>query len=249
MVIAAARAALARLLTAEFRGVFFKSLGLTLLVLVAIWLGIGSLFDIAVFPWLQSFLPDLPSWVGWVGLAAAVVAGIGLAVALAFLIAPVSAIVAGLFLDEVAEAVERYDYPADPPGAAMPPLRSLVISIKFFGVVVAGNVLALLLLLVPGVNLIAFFIINGYLLGREFFEFAAMRYLGEEEARALRRRHAGTVFLAGLLVAAFLAVPLVNLATPIFAAAMMVHLFKAVAARDARAAPYSAGAGTEWRGR
>jgi CysZ protein len=40
------------------------------------------------------------------------------------------------------------------------------------------------------------------------------------------------VFLAGLVVAAFLAVPLLNLLTPLFAAAMMVHLHKMIVARD-----------------
>ena len=105
-------------------------------------------------------------------------------------------------------------------------------AMKFFGVVIAGNLVALLLLLVPGVNIAAFFIVNGYLLGREFFEFAAMRLRPEAEAKALRRRHAGTVFLAGLLIAAFISVPLLNLLTPLFAAAMMVHLHKMIAASD-----------------
>jgi CysZ protein len=107
-------------------------------------------------------------------------------------------------------------------------------SAKFFGVVILGNIVALLLLLVPGINIAAFFVVNGYLLGREFFEFAAMRHLPEVEARALRRRHGGTVFLAGLLIAAFVAVPLLNLTAPLFAAAMMAHLFKMLAARDPR---------------
>lgn len=39
----------------------------------------------------------------------------------------------------------------------MPIGEAVVSSIKFFGVVIAGNLIALLLLLVPGVNLIAFF--------------------------------------------------------------------------------------------
>ena len=84
----------------------------------------------------------------------------------------------------------------------------------------------------PGINIAAFFLVNGYLLGREFFEFAAMRFRSEAEAKALRRKHAGTVFLAGLVIAAFLAIPLLNLLTPLFAAAMMVHLHKMVSATD-----------------
>src|SRR5690606_18816025 len=96
------------------------------------------------------------------------------------------------------------------------------------GVVIAGNLAALILLLVPGVNIAAFFVVNGYLLGREYFEFSAMRHIGEAEARRLRRQNGLTVFIAGLVIAAFLWIPVINLATPLFAAAMMTHLFKRI---------------------
>ncbi|MBZ9910340.1 sulfate transporter family protein [Mesorhizobium sp. BR115XR7A] len=229
MIFDAARTAALELLSPPFRAVFIKTLGLTLLALVALWFGLTSLVEWLALPWLQTLLPGMPSWAGWLG---GIVAAIALAFGMALLIAPVTAVIAGLFLDDVAEVVERTDYPGDPAGRAMPVLRSLVLAIKFFGVVILGNVVALMLLLVPGINIAAFFIVNGYLLGREFFEFAAMRFRGEEEARALRRQYAGTVFLSGLVVAAFLAVPLLNLLTPLFAAAMMVHLHKAISARE-----------------
>jgi CysZ protein len=237
MILDAARAAAGHLFSQPFRGVFFKSLGLTLLVLVLAWLGLGGLFEWIALPWLEALLPGGGSALdGWLGVIAAIVAGIGLALGLALLIAPVTAIIAGLFLDDVAEIVERRDYPADPPGRALPLGPSLVMSLKFFGIVVIANLGALLLLLVPGVNIGAFFVVNGYLIGREFFEFAAMRFRPVEEARALRKRNAGTVFLAGLVIAAFMAVPLLNLLSPLFACAMMVHLHKAVAAGERRAA-------------
>lgn len=233
MILEAARAALLRLFTPEFRSVFFKSLGLTLLALVGLWFGLKEVFDWLALPWIDQLLPGFPSWAGWLTFIAAFLAGIGLALGLALMIAPVTAIVAGLFLDDVAEVIERTDYPSDMPGKPVPMLRSVVLSLKFFGVVILGNIVALLLLLVPGINIAAFFLVNGYLLGREFFEFAAMRFRPEAEAKALRRKHAGTVFLAGLLIAAFLAIPLVNLLTPLFAAAMMVHLHKMVSAEEA----------------
>lgn len=229
MILDAARAAANQLFSPEFRAVFLKTLGLTLLALVALWFGLTGLVDWLALPWAETLLPGLPSWAGWLS---GILAAIALAFGLALLIAPVTAIIAGLFLDDVAEVVERTDYPSDPPGRPVPALRSLVLALKFFGVVILGNIIALLLLLLPGVNLAAFFIVNGYLLGREFFEFAAMRFRAEAEAKALRRKHAGTVFLAGLVIAAFLAVPLLNLVTPLFAAAMMVHLHKAVSARE-----------------
>ena len=232
MILDAARAAAGQLFSAEFRAVLAKTLGLTLLALAALWFGLKELFDWLALPWIDALLPGLPSWAGWLGFIAAMVAGIGLALGLALLIAPVTAIVAGLFLDDVAEAVERTSYPLDPPGKPVPALQSIVLASKFFLVVIAGNLIALLLLFVPGINIGAFFLVNGYLLGREFFEFAAMRFRPEVEAKALRSKHAGTVFLAGFVIAAFLAVPLLNLLTPLFAAAMMVHLHKMIAARD-----------------
>ncbi|AID34159.1 CysZ protein [Mesorhizobium sp. USDA 4775] len=231
MIFDAARIAVFELLSPPFRAVFIKTLGLTVLALVALWFGLTSLVEWLALPWLQTLLPGIPSWAGWLG---GIIAAIALAFGMALLVAPVTAVIAGLFLDDVAEVVERTDYPRDPVGRAMPALRSLVLAIKFFGVVILGNIVALMLLLVPGINIAAFFIVNGYLLGREFFEFAAMRFRPEDEARALRRQYAGTVFLAGLVIATFLAVPLLNLLTPLFAAAMMVHLHKAVSARESR---------------
>ena len=232
MIFDAARQAIGQLFTPPFRSVFFKTIGLTLLLLIGSWFGAKELFEYFAMPWIDQLFPGLPSWVGWLGVIAAIVAGLGLALGLALLIAPVSAVVAGIFLDDIAEAVERDSYPQDPPGTAVPLGQSLVLSVKFFGIVVLGNVIALLLLLVPGVNLIAFFVVNAYLLSREFFQFAAMRFRSEAEARALRRRHSGTIFLAGFVVAAFLAVPVLNLLTPLFGAAMMMHLYKAIAARE-----------------
>lgn len=237
MIIEAAGAALSRLFSAEFRAVLLKSLALTLLLLVGAWFGLKELFDWLALPWIDALLPGFPSWAGWLTLMAAILAGIGLAVGLALLVSPVTALVAGIFLDDIADVVERTDYPQDPPGRALPALTAFVLSLKFLGVVILGNLVALVLLLVPGINIAAFFLVNGYLLGREFFEFAAMRFRPEAEARAMRRRNAMTVFLAGLVIAGFLALPLVNLLTPLFAAAMMVHLHKMIARAEAGIRP------------
>ncbi len=232
MIIEAAIKTLKRLPTPEFRSVLWKTLGLTLLLLIGLWVGIRQLFFTLAWPWMAQLLPGMPEWAGWLGIAAAIVAGLGLALVLALMIAPVTALVAGIFLDDVADVVEREDYPGEPAGTPLPLGRSVVVSLKFLGVVVLGNIAALFLLFVPGINLIAFFVINAYLLGREFFEFAAMRYRSESEAKALRSQYGVTVFLAGLVIAGFLAIPIVNLLTPLFAAAMMIHLHKAISQRE-----------------
>ncbi|MBV2142317.1 sulfate transporter family protein [Falsochrobactrum sp. TDYN1] len=234
MIINAALKALRRLLTPEFRSVLWKTLGLTLLLLIGLWIAIRQIFVVFAWPWMEQLLPGMPDWAGWLSIIAAIAAGLGLALVMALMIAPVTALMAGLFLDDVAEVVERDDYPGEAPGTPLPLARSIVVSLKFLCIVIVGNIVALLLLFVPGVNLIAFFVINAYLLGREFFEFAAMRHRPEAEARALRSQYGVTVFLAGLLIAAFMAVPIVNLLTPLFAAAMMVHLHKAISQREAK---------------
>ncbi|CAD7040037.1 cysteine biosynthesis protein CysZ [Pseudorhizobium endolithicum] len=243
MILDAARLSLVNLFAPETRSVFWKVLGLTILVLVGLWLALRQTFVTVVWPWFAVYMPDVPDWAGWLTFIATIFAGIGLALALALLIAPITALIAGLFLDDVAEVVEKRDYPSDTPGHAMPLGQAIISSLQFLGVVILGNIVALLLLLVPGINLVAFFLVNGYLLGREFFEFAAMRFRSPPEARAFRSKHRGTVFLAGLLIAGFLAIPIVNLLTPLFAAGLMVHLHKKISRRDPafRLAPVSAG--------
>jgi CysZ protein len=97
--------------------------------------------------------------------------------------------------------------------------------------VLAVNIVALLLLLIPGINVIAFYLGNGYLLGREYFELAAMRHLPLEDAKRLRKANVGYVWMCGLIIAGLASVPILNLITPIFATAFMVHIYKQLAAR------------------
>lgn len=232
MILFSARHALRDVFSAPFRAALWKTLGLTALVLVALWFAVRLLFERIAIPFFAGFAPDMPAWVDNAGAFAGVAASIALAFLLAFLIAPVSAVIAGLFLDDVAEVAEREHYPGEPVGRALPFLKGLVLSLKFFGIVILGNLIAFALLWVPIVNVAAFFVVNGYLLGREYFEFAALRYREEGDAKSLRSRYGGSVMIAGLLIAAFLAVPILNLLTPLFAAAFMVHLHHRVSMRE-----------------
>ncbi|MVA24723.1 sulfate transporter family protein [Agrobacterium vitis] len=232
MIFDAAMLSLRNLFAPETRSVFWKVLGLTLAALAGLWLALRELFIFYLWPWFAGFFPATPDWAGWLVLILGIVASIGLALVLALLLAPVTAIIAGLFLDDVAEVVEKRDYPTDAPGTAMRLGDAIVQSLQFFGIVILGNLIAFMLLFVPGINLIAFFLVNGYLLGREFFEFAAMRLRPTIEARQFRAKHSGTIFLAGLVIAAFLAIPILNLLTPLFAAGLMVHLHKMLSVKD-----------------
>lgn len=214
-----------QIVSPPFRFVLWKSLGLTLVLFVALWFALEAL----AMPFLGPVLGPYP----WVATALGWLLGAGLVVGAGFLLAPVSSVFAGLFLDEIAETVERTFYAADPPGRALPLARSLAIAGKFLGLVIAANLVALVLVLVLGLGVIVFFVVNGYLLGREYFQFAALRHVDRTTADRLRGENEGTVFLGGLMIAALLAVPLANLLTPLFAAALMVHVWKGVQRREA----------------
>jgi len=211
----AARLAFNQIFSKPFRAVFWKALGLTLLLLLLLWIAVQALvgaFLVVPYPWLETII----AWA----------TGAGMLVGLGFFIAPVTSVFAGIFLDEIAEKVEAHHYPQDPPGQAMPLLKSLALTLRFVFVVLGVNAVALVLFFFFGLGVPIFFIANGYLLGREYFELAALRFLAPYDARELRQQHSMRVFMAGLVIAGFLAIPLLNLLTPLFATAFMVHIYK-----------------------
>jgi CysZ protein len=59
----------------------------------------------------------------------------------------------------------------------------------------------------------------------------AMRHLPPEEAKRLRKSNMTYVFLCGLIIAGLASVPILNLLTPLFATAFMVHVYKSLARR------------------
>lgn len=213
--IADVTAAFAEIFTAPFRSVLVKVLALTsaLLLLAVVGLHHLLLASISVpYPWLQTMV--------------SVIAGLGLAVGSVFLVAPISALVAGFFVDDLAAKVERDIDPGASPGTPLRVWDALLLSVRFAAVSVAVTVLALVLLLLPGINAIAFVAANTYLLGRQYFEFAALRFRSRAETDLLRRQHWPSVMLAGLCIALFVSVPILNLLTPLFGTALMVRVHK-----------------------
>jgi len=227
--LSAAGQAFRELFTPPFRVVLIKCVGFTIALLVLLVIAVEWTFSHFV------------QWPGWIETTIEWLGGLALVVGSIFLIPPVTSLIAGLYLDDIAATVERTQYASDPPGRELPTLASIGLALKFFCIVLAVNIVALFLLLVPGVNLIAFYIGNGYLLGREYFELAAMRHMPALEAKKLRQANRLTVFLCGLIIAGIASVPILNLITPIFATAFMVHMFKDLAGRGGvRLAPRGA---------
>jgi uncharacterized protein involved in cysteine biosynthesis len=144
-----------------------------------------------------------------------------------FLMVPVAAMFSGLFLDQVARAVEARHYPHLPPAPGLSLYEGVKDALNFFALLVAVNVLALVLYSFAGPFIpVVFWAVNGFLLGREYFTLVATRRLGRAEAKALRKRHSGQIWLAGVLMAAPLSVPVVNLIIPVLGVATFTHMFE-----------------------
>ena len=158
-----------------------------------------------------TWLGDLLSW-----------GSLGLMILLSiFLMVPVASAITSLFLDDVADAVEAKHYPHLSPVKRAGFWKGIKDTINFLGVLIAANILAFILYaLLP-----LFVALNGFLLGREYFQIIALRRLDLPEAKALRKKHFWRIWAAGCLMALPLSLPLVNLIIPILGAATFTHLF------------------------
>lgn len=155
-----------------------------------------------------------------------ILGGLATLVATWFLFPIVTCAFVGLFLEQVARAVEARHYPHLPAAPGLPFLQALGSSLRFLLVVVAANTLLLLLWFVPPAYPIGYFVVNGFLLGREYFELVALRRLTPATARVLRRRHQNELLLTGVAFTFLLTLPVANLVIPILATAVMVHRFE-----------------------
>ena len=223
MIPAAFLAAIGQLDDPTFRSVLLRGIGLTLLLLVGAYL--------LVFFGLQWLLPEsftLP-WIGEITFVDEVASWgslILMFVLSVFLMVPVASAFTGLFLDDVADAVEAKHYPALPPAPRVELFENIRETGGFLLVLIGANLLALVayLLFVPFAPLI-FYALNGFLLGREYYRMIALRRLGRAGAKAAFRRNLATIWVAGALMAVPLTVPVLNLLVPILGVATFVHLF------------------------
>jgi CysZ protein len=229
----AAVKALSQMLSPPFRAVLLKSIGLALLLIVLIAVGLHRL--LALFAGAGEaygegmFGPDAHMPLMILAKLLSVAAALGIIAGSVFLMPAVTALVASFFADDIAVEVERSHYPSEPLGTPLPLARALIEGGKTALLAVLVYLVALPFLLFAGFGVVIFFLATAFLLGREYFELAAMRFQPPAEARRLRKLHRSTVFLGGMVIAAFVSIPLVNLATPLFGMAFMVHMHKRLA--------------------
>jgi CysZ protein len=199
------------------RRALFLSLLLALGLLTFAWLGVTALLAgvrVAGIAWLDGALAALGSLA---------------ALAVAWMLFPaLTLLVLGFFLDGILAAVERQHYPALGPPRRIGFGAALMSALRIVALTLILNLLALPLYLVPAINFLVYYGLNGYLVGREYFELVALRRMDGAAARTMWRRYRGTLILAGMIVVFLLSLPLVNLVAPVVAAAFMLHLLEAL---------------------
>ncbi|MDX2143655.1 MAG: EI24 domain-containing protein [Rhodospirillaceae bacterium] len=196
----------------------------TIVVYAALFAGVGWLLrttTVTELPWLDTLFD----------------AGAGVSAAiLAWLLFPgIVTGVVGVFLDDVVAAVEARHYAQKGAGRDVPTMEIVGSSLKLMGATIGLNLLMLplyvLLVFLPPLNLVLYYLVNGRLLGREYFETVALRRLDARAMAEMRQSHRWTVWAAGALTTALLTVPFVNMVAPVVGTAAMVHLFHKLTVR------------------
>jgi CysZ protein len=196
-------------------GVLVVSVAAAAAILVAVWIGV----DVVV----TRMTLFATGWLNWL---AKLAIGVGTVFVTVALFGAIAAMIAGLFVERVARAVERRYYPRLPVARASGIGEQLSGQFSFLLAALVLNLLALPLYLIWGADIPIFLALNGYLLGREYFELVALRRVDRRTARALWRIHRPRLVLCGAAIAAFSFVPLANLLTPVLSTAFMLHIFQ-----------------------
>ncbi len=229
MIVADFLKAVSQLPDRRFRAVLWRGIGLTIALLVAVYAGVLWLIE-----WVTADPISLPgvgevTWLGdllsWGSFGVMIFLSI-------FLMVPVASAITSLFLDEVAQAVEDKHYPTLPPVEKISFGDGLRDTVNFLGVLISANIAAFVLYAIfPFAAIFIFYALNGFLLGREYFQLAAMRREGRAGAKALRKKHNGIIWAAGCLMAVPLSFPFINLIIPILGAATFTHLYHRLSQR------------------
>lgn len=235
----AAFKALAQMFSPPFRKILLKSAAIALLLIIVAAIGLHRAlvwFTESGQVWLQTTLGlTTTTPLSILSFVLSIAAALGVIAGSIFLMPAVTGLMASFFADEIAEQVERRHYPGDPPGHALPMVPALWQGVQTALLAVLIYLIAMPSLLLAGFGAVIFFLATAFLLSREYFQLAAMRFRPPAEAKKFRKANQSTVFFAGLFLAAFVSIPILNLATPLFGTALMVHMHKRLSGRPSSA--------------
>jgi CysZ protein len=226
----AAVKALSQILSPPMRTILWRSIGVALVLITVLAIGLQRLLSwFATYGegWAETILgPGFHTPLNVLAWVVSIAAGLGVVLGGIFLMPAITSLVASFFVDDVADLVEREHYPAERPGVALPIGLAISEGVRTALLTILVYLIALPFVIAAGAGFLIFYIATAWLLGKQYFELAAMRFRPPEEARLMRKDNAATIFTAGLIIAAFVSIPIVNLATPLFGMAFMVHMHK-----------------------
>ena len=209
-----------RIRGALIRAVLINAVIFIVLMFAAGWL-LGGLSVFGI-DWLNSAI-------FYLGGGAAFVIGL-------FLFPAFTGIIISFMLEDIASAVEARHYPNLPSPREEPIIEMFGNAVRFAAITVLLNLVVFVIMipimlitfvLIPFIPFV-FYALNGYLLGREYFEFVTARRLDPAVGRSLRRHFKLRVFMCGIAIAVLMTIPIVNWLMPIVAASYMVHVFEGI---------------------
>ena len=164
----AAFKALAQMFSRPFRNVLWKSIGLAVILIIIVGIGLNR-----VLVWLAGVVQgwaeqtiglttNMPvTLLAWILSFATT---LGIVVGSVLLMPAVTALVASLFVDQIAEEVERSHYPNEPVGHELPLLRAIFQGLKTALLAIGVYLLALPFMLLAGFGAVIFFLCTAFLL-------------------------------------------------------------------------------------
>lgn len=137
--------------------------------------------------------------------------------------------VMGFFVEDLSREVEKKYYPDFHNNPIKPQVNSKLSGFKFGFLTLIMNLAALPMILIflffPPINIFVFTVLNGYLLGREYFELVACRRLQEEHIKKMWKCNRGQLIFSGMVITFLYSIPVINFLMPAIGVAYMVHIF------------------------
>src|ERR1700754_3103455 len=158
----AAVKALSQILSPPMRSILWRSIGLALVLIAVVAIGLQRLLSwFATYGegWAEATLGpnshtplDILAWI------ISIATGLGIVFGAVMLMPAITSLVASLFVDEVADHVEREHYPAERPGTALPLPLAVTEGLKTALLTILIYLIVLPFVLFAGAGFIIFFI-------------------------------------------------------------------------------------------
>lgn len=203
--------------TAPFRRVLFLSVSISLLTTLLLWAFITKIIfntNMTSITWLEWFLDIL--------------GGGAVFILLVLLLPTLVGLIASIMLESICRSVELVYYPHLPKAQGQNLYTGVLVGLKFTGTMIVLNIIFLPLMVIPPVYIFASWVLNSYLLSREFFELVAYRRLDKVNVSRMYKKFRFTLIGYGLVIAFISIIPVINFIVPLFGTAVMLHAFQRI---------------------